>query len=107
MQIWGHRGVYSDAPENTLTGFQLAAEFGADGVEFDVQLTKDGEVVVIHDEKLDRVSVGIGYVKDFTLAELKRLNFNKCGLIWPLFMEIPTLAEVLSVLAPTTLQLNI
>ncbi|MDR1571199.1 MAG: glycerophosphodiester phosphodiesterase, partial [Clostridiales Family XIII bacterium] len=95
MEIWGHRGAYADAPENTLAGFALAAEYGAQGVEFDVQMTRDGETVVIHDETIDRVSNGRGYVKDHTLSELKRLNFNKRGITKPLFMEIPTLGEAL------------
>ena len=107
MEIWGHRGAYDHAPENTLTGFQLAADMGADGVEFDIQLTRDGEVVVIHDETVDRTSNGTGFVKDFTLAELKKFNFNKKGITEPYFMEIPTLDEVLQLIKPTGLRINI
>jgi len=107
MEIWGHRGAYSHAPENTLTGFQMAADMGADGVELDIQLSRDGEIVVIHDEKVDRTSNGQGYVKDFTLSELKKLNFNIRGITKPLFMEIPTLEEVFELLLPTTLSINI
>ncbi|SCY98180.1 glycerophosphoryl diester phosphodiesterase [Paenibacillus polysaccharolyticus] len=107
MKIWGHRGAYSSAPENTLEGFKLAAQMGADGVELDVQLTKDGEVVVIHDETVDRTSNGQGWVKDFTLSEIKKLNFNKRGLTEPMFMEVPTLAEVLELLKSTGLTINI
>lgn len=76
-KVWAHRGASAYAPENTLEAFLLAAEHGADGVELDVQLTKDGEMVVVHDEEIDRVSDGSGFVKDYTLAELKALNFNK------------------------------
>ncbi|MBP2246495.1 glycerophosphoryl diester phosphodiesterase [Paenibacillus xylanexedens] len=107
MKIWGHRGAYSSAPENTLNGFQMAAEVGADGVELDIQLTKDREIVVIHDETVDRTSDGQGWVKDFTLSEIKKLNFNKSGRTGPLFMEVPTLAEVLELLKPTGLTINI
>ena len=107
MEIWGHRGAYSHAPENTLSGFQIAADMGADGVEFDIQLTHDGEIVVIHDETVDRTSDGRGWVKDLTLSELKKLNFNKRGITQPLFMEIPTLAEVFEILKPTRLKMNI
>ena len=107
MEVWGHRGAYDHAPENTLKGFQLAADMGADGVEFDIQLTRDGEVVVIHDETLERTSNGSGWVKDFTLSELKKLNFNKRGLTEPMFAEIPTLSEVIELLKPTNLTLNI
>jgi len=107
MEIWGHRGAYDHAPENTLTGFQMAADMGADGVELDIQLTRDREVVVIHDETVDRTSNGQGCVKDFTLSELKKLNFNKRGITEPLFMEIPTLSEVFKLLEPTKLKINI
>lgn len=107
MKIWGHRGAYSSAPENTLTAFQIAAEMGADGVELDIQLTKDGEIVVIHDETVDRTSNGQGWVQDYTLSEIKKLNFNKSGRTEPLFMEVPTLEEVLELLKPTNLTINI
>jgi glycerophosphoryl diester phosphodiesterase len=106
-QIWGHRGAYGHAPENTLKAFELALEMGADGVEFDVQMTKDGELVVIHDETIERTSNGTGEVSNFTLVELKRFNFNKRGLVEPLQMEIPTLREVLGLFAKTALVLNI
>lgn len=107
MKIWGHRGAYSSAPENTLAGFQIAVQMGADGVELDIQLTRDHEIVVIHDETVDRTSNGQGWVKDFTLSEIRKLNFNKKGLTEPLFMEVPTLAEVLELLKPTNLTINI
>ena len=64
--VWGHRGASGYAPENTMAAFEKAVELGADGIELDVQLTKDGELVVIHDETIDRVSDGSGWVKDFT-----------------------------------------
>lgn len=56
--VWAHRGASGYAPENTLEAFRKAVEMGADGVELDVQLTKDGELVVIHDETVDRTSDG-------------------------------------------------
>jgi glycerophosphoryl diester phosphodiesterase len=107
MKIWGHRGAYSSAPENTLVGFQMAAQMGVEGVELDIQLTKDNEIVVIHDETVDRTSNGQGWVQDFTLSEIKKLNFNKSGRTEPFFMEVPTLAEVLELLKPTGLTINI
>ena len=76
--VWAHRGASGYAPENTLEAFQKAVEMGADGVELDVQLTKDGELVVIHDETVDRTSDGSGWVKDFTYARISRFNFNRC-----------------------------
>ena len=55
-KIFAHRGASAYAPENTMEAFELAAKQGADGIELDVHVTKDGEVVVTHDEKIDRVS---------------------------------------------------
>jgi glycerophosphoryl diester phosphodiesterase len=107
MQIWGHRGALHYAPENTIASFQKAIELGADGVEFDVQLTKDGKVVVVHDETIDRVSTGNGYVSDYTLTELRYFNFNKRGISEPRYMQIPTLDEVLQLIALTHLEINI
>jgi len=105
-KIWAHRGASAYAPENTLEAFRLAVEQQADGVELDVQLTKDGKVVVIHDETIDRVSSGQGYVKDYTLKELKKMSFNK---LHPEYQgaKIPTLKEVLELLKPTDLTVNI
>ena len=70
-KIFAHRGASAYAPENTMEAFELAAKQGADGIELDVHVTKDGEVVVTHDEKIDRVSNGSGFIKDMTLRELK------------------------------------
>ena len=105
-KVWAHRGASAYAPENTLEAFLLAAEQGADGVELDVQLTKDGEMVVVHDEEIDRVSDGSGFVKDYTLAELKILNFNKTH---PEYQDvkIPTLREVYEALKPTGVTINV
>ena len=77
IKVWAHRGASGYAPENTMDAFRKAIEMKADGIELDVNLTKDGEVVVIHDEVLDRVSDGTGRVQDFTCNELKKFNFNK------------------------------
>ena len=78
--IYAHRGSSYKYPENTLLSFKKAAETkGISGIEFDVQLTKDGEIVVIHDEKVDRTTDGTGNVKDFTLEELKKLHITPAG----------------------------
>ena len=74
--IWGHRGASGHAPENTLPAFKMAADMGADGVELDIQMTRDGEIVVCHDETIDRTSSGKGWLKDFTFDELRRLDFS-------------------------------
>lgn len=72
--VLAHRGASKIAPENTEAAFQKAMQMGADGVELDVQLTKDKKLVVIHDERVDRTTNGIGYVKDLTLKEIKKLD---------------------------------
>lgn len=104
--IWAHRGASGYAPENTLEAFELALKLGADGVEFDVQYTKDGKLVVIHDETIDRVSDGRGFVRDYTLEQLKQFNFNKTHPEYS-HCTIPTLEEVLALLAPTDMAVNI
>lgn len=86
-----HRGLKGEYPENTMLAFKKAVEIGADGVEFDVHLTKDKELVIIHDEKLDRTTDMEGLVKDFTLRELKTANASKLFLAYE--EKIPTLEE--------------
>ena len=106
MKIWAHRGASGHAPENTLAAFELAEELGADGIELDVQLTRDGIPVVIHDERVDRVADGTGLVRDFTLQELRGLNVNKN---FPAYgrTEIPTLSEVYDWIKHTDLTVNL
>ena len=74
-KIFAHRGASGYAPENTLEAFALAQQQGADGIELDVQLSKDGVPVVFHDESLKRVSGHAGMIKDFTLEELQRIPY--------------------------------
>lgn len=88
MRVIAHRGASAYAPENTLKAIRLALEMGVDAVEVDVRLSKDGYLVVIHDDTLDRTTDGSGPVAEFTLAELKMLNAG-------LGERIPTLQEVL------------
>jgi len=92
---FAHQGASYEAPGNTLAAFLLAAELGAEGVELDVQLSRDGEIVVIHDFTLEAISDGQGRVGDHTLAELKQLDVGT----WfdPAFagQRIPTLQEVI------------
>ena len=107
-QYIAHRGFHdnrSECPENSLPAFERAIQMGY-GIELDVQLTKDGEMVVVHDEEIDRVSDGSGFVKDYTLAELKILNFNKTH---PEYQDvkIPTLREVYEALKPTGMTINV
>ena len=72
--VIGHRGAMLEAPENTLDGFRHAAESGADAVEFDVDFTKDGHAIVIHDETVDRTTNGTGKICEITLEEIRKLN---------------------------------
>lgn len=86
--IIAHRGASGHAPENTLAAFNLAMEHQADGIELDVMLTKDGQVVVIHDDTVDRTTNGSGRVKKMTLDMLRSLDAGSGE-------RIPTLTEVL------------
>lgn len=104
--VWAHRGASGYAPENTLAAFEKAVELGADGVELDIQLTKDDEIVVIHDEKIDRTSDGEGWVKDYTLEELRGFNYNRTKPEYE-HADIPTMREVFELLKPTGLFINI
>jgi glycerophosphoryl diester phosphodiesterase len=106
-KIFAHRGSAGTHPENTMIAFYEAERVGADGIELDVQLTKDGQIVVIHDETIDRTTDGTGWVKDFTYRELQQFNavykfaeqYDVC--------RIPLLEEVLAWISPTPLLLNI
>ncbi len=104
--IWGHRGASGYAPENTLPAFALAAEMGADGVELDIQLTRDGQIVVCHDETIDRTSSGAGRVCDYTLEELRKFDFSNGNKAYE-GVTIPTMEEVFDLLSPTGLHINI
>ncbi len=74
--VVAHRGASADRPEHTLAAYELALQEGADGVECDVRLTRDGHLVCVHDRRVDRTSTGRGLVSDMTLAELQRLDFG-------------------------------
>ena len=92
MKIWAHRGCSQMYPENTMLAFEKAAELnGLEGIELDIQLTKDRELVVIHDERVDRTTEGIGYVRDYLLSQLKRLHIYAGS---NLSQSIPTMEEV-------------
>ena len=86
-KIYAHRGASAHAPENTIAAFKLAADQQADGIELDVTLSKDGQIVVIHDDSVDRTTNGTGEVVDLTLAELQALDAGQGE-------HIPTLKEV-------------
>ncbi|MCG7344581.1 glycerophosphodiester phosphodiesterase [Sporosarcina sp. ACRSL] len=107
MDVFAHRGASGNYPENTIAAFNEAARLPVFGVEFDVHMTADGELVVIHDESIDRTSNGTGYVKDLSLAELRKYDFGSWFSSDFQGEMIPTLADVLDVFEFTNHKLNI
>jgi len=87
-KIYAHRGANEHAPENTMAAFQLALDQHADGIELDAMLSGDGQVVVIHDDTVDRTTNGSGRVREMTLEQIRSLDAGKGE-------RIPTLEEVL------------
>lgn len=119
VKIWAHRGCSQAFPENTLAAFQAACEVpGITGIELDVQLSKDGQVVVFHDEKVDRLMDAEGDVRDYSLEELQRMRFRdwdyaereaggtKVSDGWD-GMYIPTLEDVLRLVKPYSAEKNV
>lgn len=95
-----HRGASGDFPENTMKAFKEAIDLGADGIELDVQMTKDLRLVVIHDETVDRTTNGQGFVKDFLFEDIRRLDAGNGE-------RIPELKEVVELFKENNLVLNI
>jgi glycerophosphoryl diester phosphodiesterase len=91
MMIMGHRGAAALEPENTLLSIERAMEIGVDAVEIDVRLSKDKEIVVIHDSTVDRTTNGKGPVSSYALKEMKKLDAGKGE-------RIPTLDEVIDLI---------
>jgi glycerophosphoryl diester phosphodiesterase len=91
--VISHRGANREAPENTLPAFRRSLALGVDGFENDVHLTKDGRLVVCHDDTIDRTSNGTGLIADHTFAQLRSLDFG--GWFAPEFAgtQIPSLEE--------------
>lgn len=98
MKIWAHRGCSQRYPENTLLAFEKAIGLkNLTGIELDIQLTKDRVPVVIHDERVDRTTEGLGFVREYTLNELKKLHIyadTNPG------QQIPTIEEVFDLIEP-------
>ena len=103
MMVAGHRGDSANCPENTMVAFRAAIEAGADMIETDVRLTRDGVPVLIHDRTVDRTTDGKGYVKDMTFAELRLLNAGSMELP----QAVPTLEELLELLHSSDVTLNL
>ncbi len=94
--VFAHRGAKKYAPENTLASFQKALEMRAQALELDITLSKDGEVVVIHDDTVDRTTNGKGAVTDLDLADIKKLDAGAWFSKEFAGERIPTLSEVLN-----------
>lgn len=107
MKVFAHRGASGDYPENTLLAFDKALDLDVYGIELDVHKSKDGHLVVIHDEDIQRTFKGKGLVMDYTLAELKKFNCRKFEFIENLDCKIPTLREVFELIKDTNITLNI
>lgn len=105
--VIAHRGASGSAPENTLAAFRRAEALGAHMIELDAQLTRDGEVVVIHDWTLERTTGGRGPVRERTLGELRTLDAGRWFAGAFAGERVPTLAEVLSAVAlPVNVELK-
>lgn len=90
-----HRGLSATYPENTLLAFDHALDLDIDAIEFDVHMTKDGELVITHDDRIDRCSNGTGWVRDLTFEELRRLDFGSWKAPEFAGTRIPTFTELL------------
>ncbi len=107
MNIYAHRGNSGFFPENTMYAFKKSIDLDICGIELDVQKTKDGVLVVHHDETLGRIFDGKGSIKKLTFDELRDVNLKNDELINRDDCKIPTLEEVLELIKPTDLNLNI
>lgn len=98
IEIVSHRGARFEAPENTVEGFRHALALGMTTVEFDVRLTADDHLVVIHDATVDRTTNGTGKVSELTLEQIQLLDARSVHVLYPTPVRVPTLAEVLDAL---------
>jgi len=104
---FAHRGLSEAYPENTILSFDKAMMAGATAIEFDVHKTKDGELVVIHDENIKRTFQGNGLIKDFTLQEIKSFKCKNPEFENSKLCKLPTLCEVLEILKNGSIFINI
>lgn len=107
MINFAHRGASRYYPENTILSLKEGIKGGANGLEIDVHKTKDNELVVIHDEDIERTFKGKGLVKDMTLEELKAFKCRNKNFEYNIECKIPTLKEVLELVKSTDILLNI
>lgn len=107
MKVFAHRGASGDYPENTILSFEKALNLPIDGIELDVHKSKDGKLVVIHDEDVQRTFKGKGLVKDYTLEELQNFKCRKFEFIDNDLCKIPTLEDVFELIKDKNITLNI
>ena len=106
MKIFAHRGASGYAPENTLIAIKQAIEMKVDGIEIDIQLTRDGRIVLMHDWKVDRTTTGRGYVYELDFDYIRTLDAGQWFTKDFIGEVVPTLEEVLDIL-PQDMMLNI
>ncbi len=107
MDIIAHRGYSGAYPENTMLSFRKAVEHGAAAIELDIHLSKDGEVMIIHDESLMRTAGVDGFVFDYTRSELEKISAGKTKNDAFGFTPVPSLEEYLEMIKGTRLYTNI
>ena len=106
-RVIGHRGAAGHAPENTIAAIEKAAQLGARWVEFDVKLTRDGALILFHDDTLERTTDGKGLVADMTLADIRGLDAGKWYQARFAGERVPTLMDALATLARLGLGANV
>lgn len=107
MKVFAHRGASGDYPENTMLSFSKALSIGVDGIELDIHKSKDGQLVVIHDEDVQRTFKGKGFVKDYTLEEIKNFMCRKFEFVENEYCKVPTLREVFELIKNEDIILNV
>ena len=109
-RIYAHRGYSKVYPENTMVAFKKALEAGAAGIELDIHLTQDQEIIICHDERIDRTADGTGLIKDMTLADIQRYRFDRHMPMQDYSLAevtAPTLDQCLKWVSTTPLVVNI
>lgn len=107
MKIFAHRGASADFPENTMAAFREAVRLQVDGIETDVQMTKDGELVLCHDEQLERTTNGRGWVGSYSYADLCTLSAGSWFGERFIQERIPRLRDLLELCAPSGCIVNL
>lgn len=106
-EIFAHRGSSGTFPENTFAAFKEAERVGSDGIEIDVHLTKDDEIVIIHDNTVDRTTNSTGLVREHTLEDIKQLDAGSWFSVGNKGEQVPTLKEILGWMQGNSIKLNI